>query len=670
MKGLVVTGTGLTPREKTEVQEKVHFMGGIYSSSFKCGVTHLVVKTVSDYSEKYQVAISKDVPMMLMKWVDAVWETSSKESCHATDPEFAKYTCPIFLGVVACASQLPHADRNTLKKVLETNGGLYSGQLEMGKTNILITHNAEGDKYTYAKRWKVRCVKPEWVYESLSKGHILNPDNFMVEAKSKIRSSTPERELSHARFGNNSINSTIAMDPGLTRNINETTGFSGTPGRGRPEWLDTLEQMDMSQVAKAGQFLDGCKLFLSGFDGVVAEKLRRIVNSSGATRFNSITDALSHIVMGPTRIDDHWKQIDELGHKPYIVTGEWIVACFRLKNPVGESAYLHPEHEATTSNKQDRPSKTPANKIIRKVAPDDETQFFQQYVVTPGSKSASETPAAPSTNPRIPGSDSRAAKSLEIDEDSQLFQQYATTTDQDESESQPASGLFAGLKFHLRPDDEELETLLRVNSGRVVGEKSADYVIVRMEDAAIRDPDPIFVTRGWIDDCVAEEKIVPVQYYHRPAKISPESAAAGILNGCVIAQSGISGHLHHFIVHLCTTMGGRAQDTFSRRTIEERRILACTHLILTKPEGKKYDAAKTWGVAAVDPKWLVDCASRGVRLKETNYPVGCQFPLAEPEEPPEEECPVTQPLTVEPQARSETPKDPSSFKVHFLKKFH
>ena len=48
---------------------------------------------------------------------------------------------------------------------------------------------------------------------------------------------------------------------------------------------------------------------------------------------------------------------------------------------------------------------------------------------------------------------------------------------------------------------------------------------------------------------------------------------------------------------------------------------ASTHLILMKPEGSKYEAAKKWGVPTVSKKWLIETAKRLTRQNETDFPV-------------------------------------------------
>ncbi|KAG6002796.1 hypothetical protein E4U21_002753 [Claviceps maximensis] len=58
------------------------------------------------------------------------------------------------------------------------------------------------------------------------------------------------------------------------------------------------------------------------------------------------------------------------------------------------------------------------------------------------------------------------------------------------------------------------------------------------------------------------------------------------------------------------TNGGRYTGDLTRR---------CTHLIVGKPEGKKYVAAKSWGVYTVTLDWLDQSIERGMILEETRF---------------------------------------------------
>ena len=45
-------------------------------------------------SKKYEVAVSKDVPIMTSDWILQVWEKSKHDAVHAADPQFSRFvTC-------------------------------------------------------------------------------------------------------------------------------------------------------------------------------------------------------------------------------------------------------------------------------------------------------------------------------------------------------------------------------------------------------------------------------------------------------------------------------------------------------------------------------------------------------------------------------------------------
>ena len=83
-------------------------------------------------------------------------------------------------------------------------------------------------------------------------------------------------------------------------------------------------------------------------------------------RFNSISESLTHIIAG-SRVEDHWKQVEQLMHKPYVVTTEWVIQSYRLKRAAPESDYLHPEFKV---NDVDLPPKPESKDTTLGLGPD------------------------------------------------------------------------------------------------------------------------------------------------------------------------------------------------------------------------------------------------------------------------------------------------------------
>ena len=93
-------------------------------------------------SQKYDVAVRKENPVMLPAWVEEVWSASRTEMVTAQDQRFAHLKCLAMQGVSVCVSQLKRNDKNLLRKSLESHGGSYSGVLDMEKTSVLVRLSA------------------------------------------------------------------------------------------------------------------------------------------------------------------------------------------------------------------------------------------------------------------------------------------------------------------------------------------------------------------------------------------------------------------------------------------------------------------------------------------------------------------------------------------------
>lgn len=66
---------------------------------------------------------------------------------------------------------------------------------EMTKmTNVLIIPVGRGEKFKYAKRWKVKCVNPSWLQQCLEKGYAVPYEEYVVRSDDK-KCSTPVKSI-------------------------------------------------------------------------------------------------------------------------------------------------------------------------------------------------------------------------------------------------------------------------------------------------------------------------------------------------------------------------------------------------------------------------------------------------------------------------------------------
>lgn len=341
-RNLIVTSTGCSKEKKNEIQQKIERMGGIYSNAFHDGVTHLICSLAK--SKKYEVAVDKEVPIMTTDWISQVWEKGKHDSVHATDPQFSRYKCPSLQGLVVTISQLVKNERETLKKLIENHGGIYSPALDMESTMLVVLAKAEGDKYKYAKKWKIPCVTSNWVFDSVEKGFCLPTKDYGVELlNDRVKVSTPEKmDKTVAKLQEVSMCSTI-LHPNeeATSKINETAAANMTTTALLNGVKKPSENVlfDAERVKKAGHFLEDCRLFLSGFLDSEIDKYRLTIQNAGGVSLSQLTPSVTHMVI-KSPVDEHFQLLTQLQLAPYKVTLQWIVESMLMGRPVPEEDFV------------------------------------------------------------------------------------------------------------------------------------------------------------------------------------------------------------------------------------------------------------------------------------------------------------------------------------------
>ena len=303
MNGMIVTFSGLDKAEKEKFKHLVERMAGICSNAFHDGVTHLVVDTAR--SQKYEVALRKDIHCMLPRWVVEVWKVSSDELVTAMDPRFSSHRCPALL-----------------KKSVATHGGVYSGGLEMDKTTLIVCTNTTSEKYNDAKKLNIPCLQTD-------SSNPTEQDQNMA-GLAQLNSD----EIVGPRMVVDTINCTAKrMDGGLVDTIRLKT---------TADWLAELEP---GKVKKAGSFLDGCKIFLSGFTNPEQVQLTRVLQHAGGVRLTQLVESVTHCMhsVGNNKVaPETGRLLEQLDLSPYMVSIQWVVESMKLGTPVTEADYKFP----------------------------------------------------------------------------------------------------------------------------------------------------------------------------------------------------------------------------------------------------------------------------------------------------------------------------------------
>ncbi|KAI0880740.1 uncharacterized protein GGS22DRAFT_79437 [Annulohypoxylon maeteangense] len=165
-------------------------------------------------------------------------------------------------------------------------------------------------------------------------------------------------------------------------------------------------------------------------------------------------------------------------------------------------------------------------------------------------------------------------------------------------------------KYDLTPDVTHL----------IVG----DYDTAKYRHVARERPDIKPMAAGWVDAVRVlwlEDTDFDFDALENTWKLKTFEAGGGIPNSPVVEQ-------RERIKLICCLTG--FEDNETRSAIESKvkanggeyvgdLSRAVTHLIVNKPEGKKYIAARKWRIRTVSVEWLHDSVERGMILNEECY---------------------------------------------------
>ncbi|KAG6442942.1 hypothetical protein O3G_MSEX002600 [Manduca sexta] len=609
MRGLVVTASGLTKDKKEIIKIKVHWMGGTYNTVLTDETTHLISDTV--LSVKYVRSVEIGIPVMSETWVDAVWEAALRLNVSGASSDFNNYRLPPFANLEVTTSGIPKRDKQMIMKLVNQHGGKFSGAFQSETTDVVVlTKEGVGsEKYKAALEYGKVCVLPSWVKDSAEKGVAL------PVAKYKIVGASTSSPLAEHRLPDMSLNfSRITNLRPPSNFVDETRSADVSTASGKiklsqesrkandtsidKELQIELDSFDMNDIKKAGPIFDGFCIWLVNLSGRAREVCAAAVSRCGGYLIHT--------------------------------TPSTPVKCAR-KQPAEASPMSKKNLQLLRREPLDLPPPTV------EVEPEDElvNHYLSQAAVENVPLDREKTPERVAPN--------------------STTNEHPDITEDGEDPTEEIEQIFRGIKFVVQGLDEEaiIEIGAEVSAaggalcgaGAAGAAGGASHALVPLDF----DPEELLtagaepVTVFWVKDCLSQQELVPIQYYHRPVRLASWSAAP--LQGVVASLSTYSGIERAFLDELAKLLGATTQLRFCRRNTAN--ALASTHLICPTPVGDKYTGALKWGLPAVKASWLMACAKEGKRVSERGHLVGDTkappSPAKLPEEAKAEGNPIVQP---------------------------
>ncbi|ESO92053.1 hypothetical protein LOTGIDRAFT_233309 [Lottia gigantea] len=618
MKDLKISCSNIDKDQRAKIYDKIELMGGSVFRDFTDVVTHLVAGEVGSY--KYSVAASLKKDIMSPEWVQAVWEKSRYRHVHASDDIFSKYRCPVFKGFNVTVSGLTQSLRLEVKHLIESEGGKFSGEMTKDSCTHLVTNEPKGRKYAFAVKWKIHTVTIDWVYQSVETGYcqpekeysLLSSDNDK-SSKSSNSTSTPTKDISRIQESHLGDISEIS-NASILHGHNMESVINSTRLSFMPDETTVNINIDLNKTIK-DFFLDGLKIYLSGFRNPILDKLRKIVNAGGATRFNNINESVTHVILGE-HIDSDINLLKSGEFRPFVVSCKWLVDCYKQEKQLDESDYLclnlpvpQSSHSPQVKSKtKARQSKEGHDSTLAAAAAafDDEMDILSQY---------------------LPNQDNQNNTTLSNNDDTASQQNTTIAHQPDLQTTQEPSTyvegkIFSGKKLIFlgfdNGEQNELIKLVEDNGGKMIPENKrvvADYGVVPLLGFPVTVSVTEVVTYAWVQMCLEEERLLDTESntLFKPLDITDSKP----LQGCVLSVSGYAGVERSCIIDIADMIGAKCQDFFVRRP--QKGYDACSHLIVNEPGGPKYNAANKWKVPALSKEWIYACATTGKRLPEENF---------------------------------------------------
>ncbi|VDM19425.1 unnamed protein product [Hydatigera taeniaeformis] len=608
-----VTVTSITGQQRERLFSSIEMLHGVASRNLTDEVNVVIAPKVG--SKKYVVGASRGLHILTPEWIDEAWKLS-----ETVDPIdmlqcslLSRFKLPIFAQLVICVSGLTPEERREVADIVKNNGGVYSGEMKIGLTTHLLVKRAGGLKYNFAKKWKVRVVSVRWLSDSIRKGYALEETDYYIregkEEHPKCHSSTPTSSI-------------YVSDPSVLGDLSSIADPNVELDETRFSCLKDLTNGAFPSKSSKKSFLTGCIIFLYGCDPSESEKLAKIIEISGGIlcidASEKVTGSVTHVVFGTNS-----KPISssDLETEVFYVTRDWLEQSFEQNKRLPEKDFQPPLRDKSESSDQssdDKHSGVPVDT--------EEIQLINQYF----------------KNDELCDMDD--FRSVDNNLEDQAFQADAeetklVTLKQSEIHGQqevipPDAGLFSHLIFKLDINfsltaHPFLSEAITDEGGSVVNDSSvvADYIICSY---ILRQPTTSnMITPYWINCCVTAKTLLiselDTQVGFRPIHI-PASVTLP-LAGCVISLSGFAGNDRAFLTDLARGLGAVVQECFLRKAVPSKDLIANTHLVAARPDGRKWPASKQWGLPAVSCSWLYACATTGRRAAETEHPVLEEDPM-------------------------------------------
>ncbi|KAI1134825.1 hypothetical protein F5Y05DRAFT_191829 [Hypoxylon sp. FL0543] len=270
--GLVLCCTSIEADLRTEIAQRTVDLGGVHKYDLTPDVTHLIVGDYDTAKYRHVARERPDIKPMAAGWVDAVrelWLEDKEFDFAALENTWRLKTFETGGGIpkspveeqrerarlICCLTGFEDNEtRATIEDKVKANGGIYVGDLSRRATHLIV-NKPEGKKYAAARKWGIRTVSIEWLYDSIERGMILHEECYdpTLPAEERGKGAWIRRDLKRgASLGKRSRDGSAAVpsvDDGR-RKLRKTASMKLTSQRD-VLWDDILVKQSSTDLSRA-----------------------------------------------------------------------------------------------------------------------------------------------------------------------------------------------------------------------------------------------------------------------------------------------------------------------------------------------------------------------------------------------------------------------------------
>lgn len=503
----------------------------------------------------------------------------------------ALHAIPVLYGCIISVTGIGVEERQRLSQLITRNGGIFTADLHTGCTHLIVAPTVIGlsrrasPKLSYARKWGLPTVSPDWLYESLSKRTCLEVNTFQVE---------PEQPAS------------LPHSTTSQQTLQYTQNFL----------YDDLSVDEVGAVPLP-PYLEGTHVFVG--DQQPAERLaliKKLILAAGGTRHADLYDPslITHYLVHNQTLTgkdlELLRQFEGQHCRPVLVHDQWLFACFHAKERVPVAPFLVPDLKKDSEGRTMSDKGETGEAIIS-----GETMLPATLPRTSMWSLKSSTAQPHIRTPTHGHGNSQIATILSTTMNS-------TSVASPRPSDAPSFHLpvLAGITFRLFAFSAismaQVTDLIEKNGGTIVNssvlnERNADYTIAPMiVDGPLEARISPILNELWLETCIAQGRLLdPLSAPYFDAIIT-DDPCAGFSQLCV-SLTGYAGLEREYLSKLVTALGATYTESLSR---QNNLLLAASD-----QPGPKYDFARKMGLAIVKSSWLMNSARAGRHLSLDPY---------------------------------------------------